>query len=136
MSREDDIKELVPPDPVPIIPCWRHRISTVHVGGVSPGPGPCDAGLHEDCQHPASLLQPICNDLRVDVGEIIPGSDKASEEEGNIFEGNVAQLPRTLGPGIHNTIRRRVKHDLVGVGIQFGTDVINTVNGECCGCEG
>ena len=70
------------------------------------------------------------------MGEIIPWSDKASEEEGNIFEWDGAQLPWTLGLGIRNTISRRIKHDLVWVGIQFGTDVINTVHGECCGRKG
>ena len=70
------------------------------------------------------------------MGEIVPGSDKASEEEDIISEGNGAQLLWTLGLGIRNTISRRVNHDLVWVGIQFGVDVINTIHGECCGCEG
>ena len=51
VSREDSIKELIPPDPVSIIPRCRHRIGTVHNRGVSPGRGPCDVGLHGDCQY-------------------------------------------------------------------------------------
>ena len=92
VSREETIKELILPDPVSIIPCWRHRISTVQDGGVIPGHDPCDEGLYEDCQCPVSLLLFICNNLEVDMGEVIPGRNKIGEEEGNIHAWDGAQL--------------------------------------------
>ena len=57
VSKEDTTKALILPKPLYIIPPWRHRIGTVHDGGdVIPSHGPYDAGLHEDCQYPSSLL--------------------------------------------------------------------------------
>ena len=63
--------------------------------------------------------------------EIIPRGDKVSEEEANTLEGGGVQLLWKLGLIIHSHVNCRVKHDLVGLGIQFRSDVINTVHGEC-----
>ena len=93
-------KEPIPPDPVPIISLWRNWIGTVQDGGVIHFHDPCDAGLGEDFQNLASLIPSICNNLGVDVCEVILGSDMTGEEEHNILESDGTQLLRTLGGSV------------------------------------